>query len=187
MSYTGNTSAGSIYLKGISVLGVSDNKLCLIARVMGNKDVSCDDFNNDDIYEILSKSTNDSGWFKVSWNGEVPKKIAEENGKAVGSSSNVGTGSQTINVKTSDYIFSDSDTSYLSDYDLQDLDKNTLALARNEIFARHGYVFGEEPFVTYFNNKTWYTPNPNFKGEESELNKYEIENCKKIIEWEEMN
>ena len=39
--------------------------------------------------------------------------------------------------------------------------------------------------MTYFNNKTWYTPNPNFKGEESELNKYEIENCKKIIEWEE--
>lgn len=78
MSYTGNTSAGSIYLKGISVLGVSDNKLCLIARVMGNKDVSCDDFNNDDIYEILSKSTNDSGWFKVFWDGTIPQKIAEE-------------------------------------------------------------------------------------------------------------
>lgn len=173
------------YCDAVAVIGVNDNKLFTIANIMGNEEIGCEDFNDDGIYEVLSKSTNDSGWFKVSWNGETPKKIAEEDGKALGSSSKTGTGSQTINIKTSDYIFSYSNTSYLSDYDLEDLDKNTLALARNEIFARHGYVFGEEPFVTYFNNKTWYTPNPNFKGEESELNKYEIENCKKIIEWEE--
>ena len=86
--------------------------------------------------------------------------------------------------QNSDYIFSNSDTTYLSDYELQNLDKNMLALARNEIFARHGYVFSEEPFVTYFNNKVWYTPNPNFKGDDSELNQYEIANYKKILEWE---
>lgn len=92
---------------------------------------------------------------------------------------NIGNDSQ-----ISDYIFSNSDTTYLSDYELENLDKNTLALARNEIFARHGYVFSQEPFVTYFNNKVWYTPNPNFKGDDSELNQYEIANYKKILEWE---
>ena len=180
--YSGNSS--NSYCDAIAVIGVKDNKLVTIANVMGNEEVNCDDFNNDGIYEVFSKSTNDSGWFKVSWNGGAPKKIADENGGKAGSSSSTGKGSQTINVKTSDYIFSYSNTSYLSDYDLQDLDKNTLALARNEIFARHGYVFSEEPFVTYFKNKTWYNPNPNFKGDDSELNQYEIANYKKILEWE---
>lgn len=179
-----SSSVSSTHCKGISVLGVSDDKLCIIANVMGNKDISYDDFNNDDIYEIFSKSTNDAGWFKVFWDGAIPQKIADENGSALGDISEVHQSSQTINLKTSDYIFSYSNTIYLTDYNLKDLDKNTLALARNEIFARHGFVFGVEPFVTYFNNKTWYTPNPNFKGDDSELNEYEKTNFRKIQEWE---
>lgn len=182
MYYEGSTN--SSYCKGISVIGVSDSKLCLVANIMGNKDASCDDFNGDDIYEIFAKSTNDAGWYKVFWDGTLPQKIADENGAALSDASEVHQSSQTINVKTSDYIFYSSNTSYLTDSQLSNLDKNTLALARNEIFARHGYVFTMEPFVTYFNNKTWYNPNPNFKGEDSELNEYEKANYRKIQEWE---
>ena len=179
-----DSSAYTTY-KVISVIKISDdNKLSTIATIKGNRGADCDDFNNDGIYEVFSESTNEGGWYKVSWNGETPQKIANENGEKATASKTTGKGSTTTNLKTSDYIFSDSNTRYLSDYDLQGLDKNTLALARNEIFARHGYKFTQEPFVTYFNNKTWYTPNANFIGDDSELNKYEIANYKKIQEWE---
>lgn len=186
MYYEGNTNSSSknTYCKGISVIGVSDNKLCLIANVMGNREASCDDFNGDDIYEIFSKSSNDAGWYKVFWDGTLPQKIADENGSALSDASQPHQSSQTINIKTSDYIFSNSNTSYLTDSQLSNLNKNTLAFARNEIFARHGYIFTMEPFVTYFNNKTWYNSNPNFNGDDSELNQYEKANYKKIQEWE---
>ena len=30
---------------------------------------------------------------------------------------------------------------------------------RNEIFARHGYIFKSNPeMIKYFNNQSWYTP-----------------------------
>ena len=183
--YQESDSSSYTTYKVISVIKVGDdNKLSTIATIKGNKGTDCDDFNNDGIYEVFSESTNEGGWYKVSWNGETPQKIANENGEKATDSKTTGKGSTTTNLKTSDYIFSDSNTRYLSDYDLQGLDKNTLALARNEIFARHGYKFTQEPFVTYFNNKTWYTPNANFTGDDSELNKYEIANYKKIQEWE---
>lgn len=186
MYYEGltNSSFEDVYCKGVSVIGVSDNKLCLIANVMGNKEANCGDFNGDDIYEIFSRSSNDAGWYKVFWDGTLPQKIANENGTALSDASQPHQSSQTINLKTSDYIFPNSNVSYLSDSQLADLDKNTLAFARNEIFARHGYIFTMEPFITYFNNKTWYNKNPNFKGDDSEINQYEKANYEKIEEWE---
>ncbi|WP_241428102.1 YARHG domain-containing protein [Clostridium sp. DJ247] len=34
------------------------------------------------------------------------------------------------------------------------LSKEELALVRNEIFARHGYVFQTDPYKSYFNGKS---------------------------------
>lgn len=34
----------------------------------------------------------------------------------------------------------------------------------------------QKPFVSYFNSKSWYTKNPSFKGDNKELNKYELYN-----------
>lgn len=79
-----------------------------------------------------------------------------------------------------DYIMPDSDSTYLSASDLSQYNKSTLALIRNEIYARHGYVFNTEPFKSYFNSKSWYTPDPSFKGNDSELNNYEIQNVRTI-------
>ena len=67
---------------------------------------------------------------------------------------------------------------------MRNLSKEKLALARNEIFARHGYIFKEEPFKSYFESKSWYSPNPNFDGSDSGLNDYEIANYKVIQYWE---
>ena len=73
-----------------------------------------------------------------------------------------------------------SNCSYLSTSELYKYNKSTLALIRNEIYARHGYVFNTNPYKDYFNSKSWYYPDSSFKGNDSELNSYEIENVKTI-------
>lgn len=83
---------------------------------------------------------------------------------------------------SSDFIFPNSSHVKLTDFDLKPLTKEYLALARNEIFARHGYVFQTEPYKSYFRNKTWYKPNPSFK--EGELNEIEVYNIQLIIKHE---
>ena len=88
--------------------------------------------------------------------------------------------SSTAVAKDSDYFFSNSDKAYLVEADLKAISKDQLAIARNEIYARHGYVFTTQPFLDYFKNKSWYTPNPAYKGGDETLNKFEIANIKLI-------
>lgn len=83
-----------------------------------------------------------------------------------------------------DYILPDSDKKYLSAEDIKNLSKDELAIARNEIFARHGYVFKMEEYKNYFEGKTWYKENPSFSGSESELNEYEKANINLIKSYE---
>ncbi|MEI3337903.1 MAG: YARHG domain-containing protein [Clostridium sp.] len=83
-----------------------------------------------------------------------------------------------------DYILPDSDKKYLSVEDIKNLSKEELAIARNEIFARHGYVFKMEEYKNYFKSKTWYKENPSFSGSESELNEYEKANINLIKSYE---
>ena len=62
-------------------------------------------------------------------------------------------------------------------------DDYTLSLIRNEIFARHGYVFKKEEYRNYFNSMPWYTPNPSFSGSVNDLNsieKYNVELIKSL-------
>ncbi len=83
-----------------------------------------------------------------------------------------------------DYILPDSDKKYLSAEDIKNLSKDELAIARNEIFARHGYVFKMEEYKNYFKSKTWYKENPLFSVSESELNEYEKANINLIKSYE---
>ena len=51
---------------------------------------------------------------------------------------------------------------YLTNEDLRYLTKTELQIMRNEIFARHGYIFKTNPqMISYFNNQSWYTPRYN--------------------------
>lgn len=79
------------------------------------------------------------------------------------------------------YLFP-SDTTYISESDLQGLTKHEVALIRNEIFARHGYSFKTEEFKVYFDTQSWYTPNPNYS--DSLLNDIERANIKFIQQYE---
>ena len=58
----------------------------------------------------------------------------------------------------SSYILQNSNTKRLTRDDLQGLSKEELRLARNEIFARHGMIFGVEDLDDYFATKSWYKP-----------------------------
>ena len=57
---------------------------------------------------------------------------------------------------TQEYILPESNTRYLSYDEISSLDKETLRLARNEIYARHGRIFTSEDLNTYFSSKSWY-------------------------------
>jgi len=46
----------------------------------------------------------------------------------------------------------------LSSADLSGLSKYDLKIMRNEIFARHGYIFMTNDMKNYFQNQSWYTP-----------------------------
>jgi len=61
--------------------------------------------------------------------------------------------------KTSDYfILPNSDTEYVTEQDLDGLSAWELKVARNEIYARHGYIFREADLKQYFNKQKWYEP-----------------------------
>ena len=86
-----------------------------------------------------------------------------------------------------DYVIDDSDSRYLDDDDLSSLSKDELKLARNEIFARYGYIFKSKELKDYFSGKDWYEPSikPS-KWKDSMLNKYEKKNVKLIKKYEAM-
>jgi len=62
------------------------------------------------------------------------------------------------NVLSSEYIFQNSSSAKIDEIEISFLDKNKLGLARNEIFARHGYIFTDETYKNYFAGKDWYKP-----------------------------
>ncbi len=83
-----------------------------------------------------------------------------------------------------EYIISDSSTRYLTENELLKYSNKQLAYIRNEIFARHGYIFEKDEYKQYFLSKSWYVPNPYFSGSEEDLNYIERENIKLIREIE---
>ncbi len=56
----------------------------------------------------------------------------------------------------SEYILPESSSRYLTFDDLAGLDKATLRLARNEIYAKHGRMYETDDLREYFSSKSWY-------------------------------
>lgn len=106
--------------------------------------------------------------------------ISIDNIKDAGKENPIGNGSSTVgnNTVNGDFIIPYSSERYLTEADIKDFSKDELALARNEIFARHGYVFNTDKYKDYFGKKAWYKPNPNFK--ETDLNDFEKYNASYI-------
>lgn len=80
-----------------------------------------------------------------------------------------------------DYLFP-SDQRYITNADLSGKTKEEVAMIRNEIYARHGYVFNTEPFKSYFESRAWYIPNENFN--DSMFSEIEKTNKDFLVEYE---
>ncbi|MFR1715369.1 MAG: YARHG domain-containing protein [Butyricicoccus sp.] len=87
----------------------------------------------------------------------------------------------TADISSADYIFP-SDRQYITESDMAGWDQKTALLARNEIFARHGYVFQTQEIQNYFAAKSWYTPNSSYDG--SDLSDVEKANVDTISTYE---
>jgi len=70
----------------------------------------------------------------------------------------------------------------LTDSDLQGLSKPELRIMRNEIFARHGYIFKSDDLKEHFGNQNWYAPK--YADVNSMLTTTEQKNIKLIQSYE---
>lgn len=128
-------------------------------------------------YKQINKTVENTADSKSTSQDKDDNKSSSSNDAAKNSDSNK-------NKQSSDYIFYDSSNVKLTDNQLNSLSKESLSLARNEIYARHGYVFQTEPFKSYFSNKSWYKANPNFKGSDEEINEVERYNVQLLLKYE---
>ncbi len=71
---------------------------------------------------------------------------------------------------------------YLTSSELYGLSQWDLKIMRNEIFARHGYIFQTDEMRNYFSGKSWY--NPRYYDVNDMLTKVEKENIALIKSFE---
>lgn len=91
-----------------------------------------------------------------------------------------------------DYVFPDSSQRYITAEELQGMSETEILLARNEIYAKHGYIFRNEMLNQYFNSKNWYIPNvegSEFTEEYASrvFNDFELNNIWTIVQYEDQN
>jgi len=72
----------------------------------------------------------------------------------------------------------------LNNNDLKNLSAEQLKIMRNEIYARHGYVFSADDLAEYFKKQAWYTPLNNNYQAVAALSTTENKNIALIKEYE---
>ncbi|MBR2835831.1 MAG: YARHG domain-containing protein [Coriobacteriales bacterium] len=83
------------------------------------------------------------------------------------------------------YMFPESSIAYLGDAELSQATQFELYIGRNEIYARHGYIFNQDDLGYYFGQKTWYNPTtPSDQFTEAVFNDYEQANIANILAYE---
>lgn len=84
-----------------------------------------------------------------------------------------------------EFIFPDSDKKYLSEDEVRAKTVEDLMVGRNEIFARHGYIFEDANLKSHFENTSWYqgtVVSSEFNSEQvfNEFEKKNVELIKKV-------
>jgi hypothetical protein len=92
------------------------------------------------------------------------------------------TGSTSGNSNTSANLYPQGSDRPLLAEDVENLDAWDLKIMRNEIYARHGYIFRTEEMKDYFNAQRWYAPK--YENVDDMLTKIEKENIKLIKRYE---
>ena len=70
----------------------------------------------------------------------------------------------------------------ITESELSSYNKEELSIMRNEIYARHGYIFKRADLKEYFSQKTWY--NPRYSSVDKFLSKIETTNVQTILKVE---
>lgn len=83
---------------------------------------------------------------------------------------------------TNSGIFPFTSTRYLNNIDINGLSSDDLKIMRNEIFARHGYIFKTDDMRQYFSQQSWY--NPQYNDVTSMLSAVEKSNVEFIKKFE---
>jgi predicted nucleic acid-binding Zn ribbon protein len=78
-----------------------------------------------------------------------------------------------------------SSTRELTEADLYGFSARELTIARNEIYARHGYIFQSRELREYFNEQSWYTEDPTYT--EARLSALDIRNAVFIRDYQNDN
>ncbi|MDO4548019.1 MAG: YARHG domain-containing protein [Clostridia bacterium] len=118
----------------------------------------------------------------VEWaNMELFKEMEREEGLISGSSVK-SSSSSTKSGKNNYYILKEASSRRLTKKYLRNKlgSKSRYALARNEILARHGYVFKTKKYRNYFNNQAWYSPGGYSSSKVSSIEWYNIEQLKEL-------
>lgn len=117
---------------------------------------------------------------------EAPATQAQQSSNSQNSSSGNSNSQSSSNTNTNNnggFIFSNSDSSYLSNAQVSALSDNDLQLAINEIYARRGRIFKDASLNAYFNSQSWYEGK--YTAEEFEknvkFNTYEQKNLQLLI------
>ncbi|HCW05290.1 MAG TPA: hypothetical protein DGK91_12695 [Clostridium sp.] len=79
------------------------------------------------------------------------------------------------------YVLENSHEEKLSKDEVEELELCFLMIARNEIYARHGYIFKNKQLQRYFESKDWYSKDRSFKGSiKSQIEQQNIQLIKEI-------
>ncbi len=82
------------------------------------------------------------------------------------------------------YLFP-SDTELITYDYLDTLPNDEIDLIRNEIYARHGYIFKKAKYYNYFITKTWYHPTEsNMSNVEKQFNSTERKNIATLVKYQ---
>lgn len=83
------------------------------------------------------------------------------------------------------YMSEYSNTRFLNADDLRHMSLEQLQITRNEIYARHGYIFGYDEMAEYFYTKQWYYPSVHHEDfDDSVFTEYEKLNLDIILAYE---
>lgn len=123
---------------------------------------------------------------KGSWTGAINGKYMTVTATATGEKYKGNTIydiSRLVYYTADDYIIADSGVRELSAAELQNYSKEQLALARNEIFARHGRKFDTKEYNDHFATKSWYKVSEkyNYSDERTNINSIEKKNVDTIL------
>lgn len=83
------------------------------------------------------------------------------------------------------FIFWDSDRRYITEAELDQLTEAEIRIARNEIYARRGYIFTFPDMIEHFSNCQWYTgTEASMEAVANQFNEFEKENIQTLVNYE---